>query len=60
MIKVEVEKLIKVGFMYPVQLTKWVSNLVPVNKKKGTICVCVDFFDLKKACPKDNVPNSIH
>jgi hypothetical protein len=35
-------------------LTKWVSNLVPVNKKKGTICVCMDFSDLNKECPKDN------
>jgi hypothetical protein len=55
-IKVEVEKLIKVGFIYPVQLTEWVSNHVPVNKKKGTIRVCMDFHDLNKACPKDNFP----
>jgi hypothetical protein len=32
-IKAEVEKLLKVGFIYPVQLTQWVSNLVLVNKK---------------------------
>jgi oligoendopeptidase F len=32
-IKVEVEKLLKTGFIYPVQLTQWVSNPVPVNKK---------------------------
>jgi hypothetical protein len=32
-IKVEVEKLLKVGFIYPVQLTQWVSNPMPVNKK---------------------------
>jgi hypothetical protein len=32
-IKVEVEKLLKEGFIYPVHLTQWVSNLVPVNKK---------------------------
>jgi hypothetical protein len=32
-IKAEVEKLLKVGFIYPVQLTQWVSNPVPVNKK---------------------------
>jgi hypothetical protein len=33
-----------------------VSNLVPINKKKGTIHVCMDFRDLNKACPKDNFP----
>jgi hypothetical protein len=27
-----------------------------VNKKKGTIHVCMDFCDLNKACPKDNFP----
>jgi hypothetical protein len=32
-IKLEVEKLLKAGFVYPVALTDWVSNLVPVTKK---------------------------
>jgi hypothetical protein len=55
-IKEEVEKLLNVGFIYPVPLTKWVSNLVPVDKKQGTIKVCMDFRDLNKSCPKDNFP----
>jgi hypothetical protein len=55
-IKLEVEKLLKVGFVYPIALTNWVSNLVPVTKKQGTICVCVDYRDINKACPKDNYP----
>jgi hypothetical protein len=29
---------------------------IPVNKKQGTIHVCMDFRDLNKACPKDNFP----
>ena len=53
-IKVEVEKLLKAGFIYPVPLTEWVSNVVLVNKKQGTIRVCINFRDLNKACPKDN------
>ena len=52
-IKAEVEKLLKVGFIYPVPLTKWVSNIVPITKKQGTIWVCVDYRDLNKSCPKD-------
>jgi hypothetical protein len=32
-IKLEVEKLLKVGFIYPVALTEWVSNPVPIDKK---------------------------
>jgi hypothetical protein len=55
-IKVEVEKLIKVGFIYSIHLTQWVSNPMLVNKKQGMIRVCTDFHDLNKACPKDNFP----
>ena len=33
MIKAEKEKLLNVGFIYPVPLTKWVSNPIPVDKK---------------------------
>jgi hypothetical protein len=55
-IKVEFEKLLKYGFIYPIPLTEWVSNIVLVTKKQGTIHVCVNYQDLNKACPKDNYP----
>jgi hypothetical protein len=55
-IKLEVEKLLKVGFIYHVALTDWVSNLVPIDKKQGTIHVCIDYRDINKACPKDIFP----
>jgi hypothetical protein len=55
-IKIEAGKLLKVGFVYPVDLTNWVSNLVLVNKKQGMIHVCVDYRDINKAFPKDNYP----
>ena len=55
-IKAEVEKLLKAGFIYPVPLTEWVSNIVPVNKKQGTIRVCIDYRDINRASPKDNYP----
>jgi len=42
------------GFIYPVPLTECVSNPIPVDKKQGTISVCMDFMDLNKACHKDN------
>jgi hypothetical protein len=48
--------LLKAGFIYPIHLTQWVSNPVSDNKKQGTIRLCTDFHDLKKACPKDNFP----
>jgi hypothetical protein len=55
-IKAEVEKLLKAGFIYPIPLTDWVSNIVPVNKKQGTIRICIDYRDINRACPKDNYP----
>jgi hypothetical protein len=39
-----------------VDLTDWVSHLILVNKKQGTICVFVNYRDIDQACPKDNFP----
>jgi hypothetical protein len=55
-IKLEVEKLLKAGFIYPVALIEWVFNPVPIDKKGGSIRVCVDYWDINKACLKDNFP----
>ena len=55
-IKEKFEKLLNAGFIYPIPLTEWVSNIVPVDKKQGTIRVCVDYWDINRACPKDNYP----
>lgn len=52
----EVEKLLKTGFIYPIPLIDWVSNIVPMTKKHGMIFVCIDYRDLNHACPKDNYP----
>ena len=57
-IKAEIKKLLKEGFIYPVPLIEWVSNPIAVNKKEGKIRLCTDFWDLNKACPKDNYPTS--
>jgi hypothetical protein len=55
-IKLEVEKLLKAGFIYPVALTEWVSNPIPIDKKGGSIRVCIDYQDINKAYPKDIFP----
>ena len=36
-IKSKVEKLLKVGFIYPIPLTEWVSNIVPINKIRAPL-----------------------
>jgi hypothetical protein len=47
---------LKSGFIYPNPLTEWVSNIILVAKKQGTIHVCIDYRDLNKDCPKANYP----
>ena len=45
-IKVEIEMLLKSGIIYPISLIECVLNVVPINKKQGTIRVYIDFRDL--------------
>lgn len=55
-IKAEIDKLRSSRFTHPIAHTAWVSNIIPMTKKKGTINICTDFHDLNKACTKDNYP----
>ena len=55
-IKVEIDKLLKAGFIYPIPLIEWVSNPILVDNKQGAIHICTDFCDLNRACLKDNFP----
>ena len=55
-IKVEIEKLLKAGFIYPIPLMEWVSNPVSVDRKHGAIYICTNFHDLNHAYPKENIP----
>ena len=50
------QKLLAAGFIKPIQHLRWLSNIVPVNKKNGQIRCCVDFRNLNKACSKDEFP----
>ena len=56
LVKVELEKLLRAGFIRAIDYAEWISNIVPVSKHDGSICVCTDFRDLNKACPKDDFP----
>ena len=48
----EVKKLLAGDFIKPIQHPKWHSNIVPMKKKNGQICYCVNFCNLNKACKK--------
>ena len=52
----EVDQLLEVNTIQPVQYPTWLSNTVVVKKKNRRWRVCVDFTDLNKACPKDPFP----
>ena len=52
----EVQKLLAIGFIKPIQHLCWLSNIVPVKKKNGQIRCCVGFRNLNRACPKDEFP----
>ena len=53
-IKTELNKLLKAKIIFIVRPSRWVSNLVPIRKKNGDICICIDFRNLNKASKKDN------
>lgn len=52
----ELQKLLKVKFIYPISDSQWVSPLVIVPKKNGKWRVCVDYRELNKATLKDYLP----
>lgn len=55
-VEVEVEKILCASFIYLVPLIDWVSNIVLVMQKQGTIHVCVNYRDINHASYEDNYP----
>jgi hypothetical protein len=52
----EVKRLLSAGVIREVKYPEWLANTVMVNKANGKWRMCIDFTDLNKACPKDEVP----
>jgi hypothetical protein len=55
-IRVEVNKLLEVGFIRPVDYPRWLANLILVKKPNGSWRMCIDYTSLNKACPKAEYP----
>ena len=55
-VKEELQKLLNVGFIYPISNNEWVSPLVIVPKKNGKWRVCVDYRALNNATQNDHFP----
>ena len=54
--KTELQKLLNVGFIYPISDSQWVSPLVVLPKKNGKWRICVDYRELNKETQKDHFP----
>jgi hypothetical protein len=52
-IKKEVMKLLVAGFIQEILHPNCLANLVLVLKDSGDWCMCVDYTNLNKYCPKD-------
>jgi hypothetical protein len=53
MVKEELDKLLRVGFIRPVETIEWVSPVVLALKKNGKLRVCVNYKALNKVIKKD-------
>jgi hypothetical protein len=52
-IRLEVNQLLEVGFIRPVDYPSWLANPVLVEKPDGSWRMCIDYTSLNKACLKD-------
>lgn len=59
LVKVELQKLLNVGFIRPIDYVEWISNLLPLTKPTRGIRIYTNFRDLNKACLKNDflLPN---
>jgi hypothetical protein len=55
-VKEELQKLLKVAFIYPIFDSQWVSPLVVVPKKNGKWIICGDYIELNKETLRDHFP----
>ena len=55
-IKEEVKKQFDAGFLAIAQSPECIANIVLIPKKDGKVQMCVDYRDLNRANPKDNIP----
>jgi hypothetical protein len=55
-VKAEINKMIEVGIIEPVEESEWIIPMVVYEKKQGWIRICVDLRKLKYACLHDPFP----
>ena len=55
-VKEKIQKLLEVGFIYPISDSEWVSPLVIVPKKNGKWRFCIDYRELNESTQKYHFP----
>jgi hypothetical protein len=55
-VRKDLDKLLDVGFIYPIETTQWLSPLVIIPKKNGKLQICVDYHKLNAQTKKDPFP----
>ena len=55
-VKEEIDKLLNVGFIYPIHQVTWSSPIVVVPKKNEKIKICVDYKKLNATTKADPFP----
>jgi hypothetical protein len=55
-VKQDIDKLLVIEFIQPIEEATWLSPIVVVPKKNGKLKICVDFRKLNKATKKDLYP----
>ena len=57
-LKIEIDRLLAVGFIYQVEYTEWALPVVIVPKKNGKLRVCVDYKPLNATTKRNYYPLS--
>jgi len=56
-LKTTLDKMVTANIIVPVtEPTQWISSMVVVPKKNGTLCICLDPKDLNAAIQRDQYP----
>ena len=51
--KAEINWMLDVGIIEPIEESEWISPMVVQDKKTGGICICIDLRKLNDACVHD-------
>ena len=54
--KAELERLLKIGFIKPTEITDWMSSVMLVKEKNGKLRMCVHYRKLNVCTQKDHFP----